>query len=555
MTDAPRARSSTMRAAGILLLFTLLLPTAGAHAVLLTATPPPNGHIDVGARVVEFVFTEDVEREYTSADVVDLSLESVAAGPVAFDATHHNVLRLPVTPLADGIYSASWKALSVDTHTTRGSFVFAVGNATLRPGQYEAVVDEHPAGEIARDGFARFAFYLGLFLVIGMPLFALVVLGRDPPRSLFATAASFGIVGAVGALVGVLFLADRTGLGLATLDTAPGRSFLARGALLAAGATACFVAAATPARWKHVSIAALAFGAFSLFATATGSHAAAAKEWTSLLIAADALHLLMGAIWIGGIAGFLHTGWGRGAREIGLMVTRFSPFAVGSVILLLITGTIASFAHMPCTRDLPFGCIEALRTESYVQLVALKIALMLPLIAIGAYNKRRLGPRLLRGEGEPRVFRRIIQAEALTMVLILGAAGILASSAPPTREVETGEGYMPYIEMENTTRLSHVIVQIYPNPVTVGVQKLIIIVHPLGERLPNGTMVAFKVWPQGEREPEITTEIPKVTPNEWETESGIFTSAGEWNLLVLLDRGDEFVKLPFKVPVVNPSSS
>lgn len=552
MSPRLRAPILTMRTAGILLLVLLIVPLASAHAVLQSADPPPNGHADEGVAIIEIRFTEDIERDFTGADLVDLNGTSWAAGPVEFDPDRHNVIRLPVRPLESGIYSATWRALSADTHTTRGSFVFAIGDASLRPGQYAPVVDTHASGDVARDGFARFAFYLGLFLVIGVPLFALHVMREpEPPRALFRTAASFGLVGAVGAFVGLLFLADRTGLGLASLDTSPGRSFLARGLLLAGGAAACATAALVPSRWRQASFAALALGAASIFATATGSHAAAARDQTAILIAADGVHLAMGAVWIGGIVGFLHVGWGREAH-VGAMVDRFSPIAIGSVIALLATGTLASLAHMPCARDLPFGCVEALRTESYVRLVALKLALMAPLILLGALHKYHIGPRLRRGDGSSASFRRLIQTEAVLMVLILGAAGILAASAPPAREVETGEAYLPYVEFQNLTAKSHVILQVEPNPVTVGIQKVVVTVHPLGARLPNGTQVALKVWPAGEKEPELTIEPTKVTPDSWEIEDGLFTSAGEWTLLVILDRGDEYVKIPFAIPVVNP---
>lgn len=555
-----RATRLLLRSPLSLLVLTLLLPAASAHAVLASADPAPNGHADEGVTRVTFRFSEDVEREHTSADVVDLQGESMASGPAVFDETDRHVIHLPVRPLASGVYAASWKALSADTHTTRGSFVFAIGNASLRPGQYAAEASDpgdHDLASVSRDGFARFAFYAGLFLATGIPLFALAILRETrPPRALFSTAAAFGAVGAAGAAVALLFLGERTGLGIdGAIATAPGRSLALRSALTLGAALACAWAFLAPARWRGVSLAALALGGLAILATATGSHAAAVKERTALLVAGDAVHLAMGAVWIGGVVAFAHVAWRRSALAIGVMVQRFSPYALGSVILLLATGTMASLAHMPCASDLSDGipCWDALRTERYVQLVALKLALMVPLIALGAFHKYRAGPRLARGAYSPAAFRRVLQVEAAIMALILGAAGILAASAPPERDVEAAEPYRPYVELENLTAKSHVILQVGPNPITVGIQSIVVIVHPLGPMLPNSTQVQLKVWPEGEREPEVTTEIPKVTPNEWELEDGLLTSAGRWHVMVLLQRPDEFVKIPFQVDVVNPS--
>ncbi|HUR69203.1 MAG TPA: copper resistance protein CopC [Candidatus Thermoplasmatota archaeon] len=541
-----------MRAGLLLLTLLLLVPLASAHATLQSATPAANGHVDVGVTTIELRFTEDVETEFTDADLLDTQGESWAAGPIQFDEAQHNVVRLPVRPLADGIYSASWKALSIDTHTTRGSFVFAVGNATLDPGLYPPTLVQQDAGEVARDGFGRFAFYAGLFLVVGIPLFALLVLREPaPPAALFRTAAAFGIVAVAGAAVGLLFLGQRTELGWGVLASAPARSFVWRGALVALATLACLAALARPTAWRAAATASVALGALAILATSLGSHAASVKADTALYVTADTLHLAMGAIWIGGIVGFLHVLWGRTAAQVGQMVVRFSPIAIASVVVLLATGTIASLAHMPCARTLADGipCLGELRTESYVRLVAFKLLLMAPLVALGAFNKYRVGPRLATGAWTPRVFRRVVQVEAIVMALILGAAGILAASAPPDVAVEQGQYVPPYLELQNVTKASHVILQISPNPVKVGVQKIVVAVHPLSGRLSNSTIVQIKVWGPDDPEPDITTDMEKVTPNEWERTDGFFTSPGTWHVQVLVQRPEEFVKLPFKVEV------
>ncbi|HVM45717.1 MAG TPA: CopD family protein [Candidatus Thermoplasmatota archaeon] len=546
-----------MRHAGVLLLLlTLLAPVASAHAVLKASEPSPNGRASAGLAVVVIEFTEDVERQYTDADVLDVQGESWKAGPIEFDASRRNVIRVPVRPLEDGIYSASWKALSADTHTTRGTFVFAIGTATLRPGQYEPIVDVTPPEEVARDGFARFAFYAGLFLVAGVPLFALVVLREHAPApALFRTAAAFGVVGALAAMVGLVFLADRTGLGAAAARTGPGLSLVARGVLVLAAASACAWAAARPAAWRPASLAALGLALGGVVATAVGSHAAALRENTLVYVAADAVHLAAGAVWIGGIVAFLHVVWGRSPLETSQLVHRFGFLAVPSVLALLATGFLASVAHIPCFADGPEACLRALRTERYMQLVALKLALMAPLVALGAFNKYTVGPRLARGAWSPSRFSRVVQAEAALMGAILLAAGVLAASAPPETRPETGAPLEPPIlEFQNTTERSHVILQVSPNPVPVGVQKLVVIVHPLGPTLPNGTLVALKIWQEGEREPHETLNPEKVTPNEWEIEDGLFTSPGTWNVLVIVQRPDEYVRLLHQVPVSYPGS-
>lgn len=558
MRAGPLVLHRTMLRAGpLLLLLALASPLASAHAVLQTAEPPPNGHVDEGITRVTVRFTESVERQYTDADVVDPQGVSWKEGAIEFDAAEGNVIHVTVRPLPSNLYSVSWKALSVDTHTTRGTFVFAVGSATLRPGEYAPVVDVASNEEVLRDGFARFAFYAGLFLAGGMPIFALAVVRAHPPRSLFATGAAFGAVGAAGAIVGILFLGERLGGGPAdALATEPGRSFLYRGLLVGAAALACALAGARLNAWRAPAAAAGALGVAACVVTALGSHAAAVREDTAIYIAADAAHLVAALVWIGGIVAFLHALAGRSTVEVSQLVFRFGSLAVTSVILLLATGTLASVAHMPCFDDGAAACAAALRTERYMQLVALKLLLMAPLVALGAINKLTVGPRLAQGAWSPRTFRRIVQGEALLMAAIVAAAGVLAASSPPDAGPEVaGPVGSPVLELQNTTAKSHVILQVSPNPVALGVQRLVVIVHPLGPTLPNGTLVALKVWHEAEGEPELTIHPEKVTPNEWEIEDALYTSAGTWRTMVILQRPDEYVKIVFDVPVVAPGQT
>lgn len=549
-----------MRAAGLLLLLPLLLvPLASAHAELRTATPAPGGHADEGVTIVEIVFRENIERQYTTADVIDQNGASVAAGPVEFDETRENVIRLAVAPLTSGIYSASWKALSIDTHTTRGQFVFAVGTATLREGEYPIFASDpraDDAGAVAREGFARFAFYAGLFLAVGMPLFALAVLREPPPRMLFTTAASFGAVGAAGAMVGLLFLQDRTSLGWGVIDTDPGASLLWRGILLLGAAVACIVAVLRPAWWKAGAIGAIALGALAIYQTSTGSHGAAVREGTTLYVLADAVHLAAAAVWVGGVVALLHLLAMRVETRMSVLVFRFTALAIPSLALLLFTGSLASLAHMPCFDDGLAACVKAAPQEPYMRLVALKLALMAPLIALVAYNAGYVRPRLERGAWTGVRVRRAVQAEAILLAIVVAAAGALAASAPPERDVEKGTQPLSQLfEAQDSTGKSHVILQIGSDPVTVGIaQKLIVIVHPLGPQLPNSTQVGLKIYPATSTEPEETVNATKVTPNEWELDH-TFASAGTWKVTILLQRPDDEQRaLTFEVPVTDPAT-
>ena len=542
----PRVRVLALSA----LLLVVLAGTASAHAVYASSTPPANGRAPEGLQYVEVRFTEGVLREYTSIDVVDAAGESVAVGPTQFDAGNEAVVRRAVQPLGDGIYAVSWRALSVDTHTTRGSFLFSAGNATLKFAPPVTAQDPtaHPTQAIVKDGAARAGFFVGLFAALGMPLFGLVVDRERPlPRHLLASAGALGLAGALSAGVMLLLFAQRAELALdAATRTDAGATIAWRGLLLAGAGALLLVAAFAPGRAKRnlAALAVLVAGA-SLVAAALGSHAAAVQEQKGLTIAMDAAHLLMGAVWVGGVAAFLLVAWGRPAAEVGRLVARFTPLAIAGVVVLAATGVYASLVHVPRLSDL--------WTDRYGRLVLLKVALLGPLVALGWYNKNRVGPRLMAGDaGTPGAFRRALQAEAVVMLLVLSAAGILAASPPPDRDVAATDA-PPALTFEatNQTRTSHVILQVTPNPPRVGTQNVTVLVHSLAGALPNGTTLGLKIQaPDEPREPETLVEVHPVGPGEWTLGEGShFTSPGTWRVYVLLQRPDEYRKLVFDVPV------
>ena len=539
----------------VLLALVAVAGTASAHAVYQSSTPPANGHAPDALQYVEVRFTEGVLREYTSIDVVDVNGASVASGSVQFDDANDRVVRRPVEPLGDGIYAVNWRTLSVDTHTTRGSFLFAAGNATLKYAPQVEAQDPnaHPTEAVLKDGAARAGFFVGLFAALGMPLFGLVVDRERPlPRQLLASAGTLGLVGALSAGVMLLLFADRTELALAAAArTDAGATIAWRALLLVAAGALLLTAAFAPGRAKRnlAAMGVLAAGG-ALATAALGSHAAAVSDNRGLSIAMDAAHLLVGALWVGGVMAFLLVAWGRPAPEVGRLVARYTPLAITSVVVLVATGTYASLVHIPRVSDL--------WTEPYGRLVAFKVALLAPLVALGWYNKNRVGPRLLRSDAAtPGHFRRALQAEAVVMMLVLSAAGILAASPPPDREVAQG-GEVPSLifEVSNQTRTSHVILQITPNPVTVGLQNVTVLVHSLAGPLPNSTTVALKFQAPDERqEPETVVNPERIGPDEWATgEDGIFTAPGTWKVHVLLQRPDEFKKLVFEVPVQPPQT-
>jgi methionine-rich copper-binding protein CopC len=97
---------------------------ANAHAFLDHAEPRVGSTVQSAPREVSLSFTQQLEAAFSSAEVRDSSGNRVDQGRAQVSGT---VMRVGVKALPPGVYKVHWRALSVDTHTTEGTFSFTVG--------------------------------------------------------------------------------------------------------------------------------------------------------------------------------------------------------------------------------------------------------------------------------------------------------------------------------------------------------------------------------------------------------------------------------------------
>ena len=97
--------------------------TVQAHAMLDHASPPVGGTVGSSPGQVTLYFTQQLEPKFSGAEVRNASGARVDRGK----SISGNVMRIGVGALPAGAYTVTWHVLSVDTHTTQGSFNFRVG--------------------------------------------------------------------------------------------------------------------------------------------------------------------------------------------------------------------------------------------------------------------------------------------------------------------------------------------------------------------------------------------------------------------------------------------
>jgi len=94
-----------------------------AHAMLDHASPGVGSTVASSPSQVTLYFTQALEPKFSGGEVRNAAGARVDHGK----SVSGNVMRLSVGSLAPGSYTVSWHVLSVDTHTTQGSFTFRVG--------------------------------------------------------------------------------------------------------------------------------------------------------------------------------------------------------------------------------------------------------------------------------------------------------------------------------------------------------------------------------------------------------------------------------------------
>ncbi len=107
----------------VVVLLTLISTGAQAHAMLDHASPAVGSTVAKSPGQVTLYFTQQLEPKFSGGEVQNASGARVDHGK----SVSGNVMRLGVGALAPGTYHVIWHALSVDTHTTQGSFNFQVG--------------------------------------------------------------------------------------------------------------------------------------------------------------------------------------------------------------------------------------------------------------------------------------------------------------------------------------------------------------------------------------------------------------------------------------------
>jgi copper transport protein len=417
----------------------LVVPaSAAAHAVLIGATPPLGARLLEPPRTLKLEYDVPVVPQFARVAVLTPQGENIAGAPQVNGTSVVVALRSG----GKGSYTVRWRMVSSDDgHVTEGAFSFGVRAAALAP------VPISGAGIPAAPELLAWLQFVGVVLAGGMLTFRALVWvpatrglgersGRDSSVALWV-----GIGGAVVALHAALFgflvgsypivggglvsFADTLIIPIRTATHLGQAWTLTTFAWL--GVLALLVGAwVTPRRREPLMAGAGLLSLCTAFGISWASHP---DSHGAVALGADYVHLLAGALWVGGLVwlavavGLLRPA-SRVAREatVRAFVVRFSREVVPVVAVLALAGLYLALRELPG--------VSALVDTRYGITLLIKSLVAIAALSFGAYHHRSVVPRIEGGASVAEI-RRTLGFEVTLVLVALALAATLSQTAPP----------------------------------------------------------------------------------------------------------------------------
>jgi copper transport protein len=550
LAPAPRRRRGPRAVAALLLLVLGLLfaatGPAQAHATLLGSDPAEGAVVATAPERITFTFNETIGAVPGGVHVFDAQGDPVTASASATGSKLEVALPEPVE---DGTLIVVWRIVSDDGHPVSGSLRFSVGAPSATVADIKAPSSGAESPPVLLQAL-RIAGYASLLLTVGLVAFLLLVLPSgavDSARTRLVSIARWAAgVAVVAWLAAVPVVATyQLGGGAGLLGKASTWSALAPieyvvALLVALGSVAAVVLVADGAPARTNARLALAAAGVAVVAPALVGHTrATSPEWLMVLV--DALHLVAGSVWLGGVVALaavlpLLAERGTAAAEA---LSRFSVIAAGVLTAVGITGVLLAWRIV--------GSWSALVETAYGRLLIAKILTVLAVVGLAALNRFVLLPRVEQTtkrrerQASASSVGRIVVAEAALLVVVVVLTGLLVDRSPDVAAVAAGPAVgstkLGAIEAKAT------VTSPAPGPSTVTLELLDRAGNPTEGYAAPSVRLSSAALDLGD------VPLQNVGPGVY-TGSVVFPNAGQWELEVSLRTGEfdnPVASVPFTV--------
>jgi copper transport protein len=426
----------------------LTAPAAAlAHASLVGTTPASGAVLDRSPGRVVLRFDEPVATVAGSIRVFDSQVERVDSGAVEKPTSNSVSASIP-EDLGQGTYVVAWRVLSADSHPIRGAFAFSIGEPVASSEDIVREVLDREADSQAVDTGLAVVRFLGLALIL-LSVGGAFVLGYVADPAALQGRWHWPVLAIVGLLLALdsaawiaLTGVKAAGFGLGEiftwslsrdiLDTDFGKVWVLRGGVARAQTRG---GRGASRRRSAPDVALLFLGSAIAVTPALSGHA---RIEGTLGILSDVIHVLAAGIWAGGLA-FLalllvEAGGDRWSLA-GTIVPRFSTVAVVAVGALIAAGLASGYLEV--------RSVEGIWSTTYGRLLLAKVVLLLPLLALGAFNNRVSVPRLRAGASDTasrRAFARAVTSELLILLTVVGVTAALVAEPPAKAQAAGASG-------------------------------------------------------------------------------------------------------------------
>lgn len=381
--------------------------------------------------------------------------DTIVLSPLTHEPGDENSLSgsVPIG-IVPGRYRLVWRAAGSDGHPSNGTIRFYVNSSQrVRADSTEpppvVLRDDANQETIAVGGavgsiLSRWLTFVACLVLIGVMTFRLFVLRRMSPtgNDLFAhiastNSATLGIVAAVGGLLAAMLKLMRESadmpdvrIGAMLFDSVWGWSLLLQTAGLIIAAVALYLVHRPGDSKSGVWKAAL-LGTLVLAVSPSLSAHAGASSLALIAVPADMLHILVAGMWLGTLTVIVIVGISaavktpdavRPGARVAEMINVFSPLALTCGALVVLTGIGSSLIELPS--------VSSLWTTPYGVVLLLKLFFVALLFAAGAWNWRRMKPRLT-GDNSVAPIRSSASLELMLAVSVLAVTAVLVALELP----------------------------------------------------------------------------------------------------------------------------
>ncbi|MGN5648680.1 copper resistance CopC/CopD family protein [Bacillus sp. Brlt_9] len=503
--------------------------SASAHAHIVKSNPAENETLKKAPSVVKIEFDEDIQvSHFNTLFVRDTSGKRVDLKDAHIEKKNKKLLEAGLKEnLKDGLYSIQWKVISADGHPIQGVIPFRIGSAEA--GADDIQVEEMGYVPQIDMIMERGVLYTSFSLFIGVLFFNLIMY-KGNAISVQSRSKKIIWISLIGIFISLLFnlpLQAKINADVSWLEASDllllketlqlsvfGYVWITQMVLISSLIVVTYFAMKCE-KLSSVKVWSIPIVLFIgiLVMKAFNSHAYGLK-FKDIAVVMDFLHLFAASLWIGGLSSIIlllrkeDDKWSKYWD----MIKRFSPWATGAVIVILITGLFNSTFFIPTIHSL-FDTKYGLAL-----LVKMLLFIFMGILGIVHYVKGKM--RAQQGLGATVKIEFTIGI--IIFIIVAFMTNVQTPPMPPTG---------PFTESKQLDNGYELTLHVSPNKVGQNTFH-ITLKDENGQPVTDMEQIILTTQSLDMNMGKGSFKVSAVSPGEYEAEGMYINMTGNWNIQV-----------------------